>query len=1115
MKSQPFDPASVAAIVAAALPLALSSCSDGSGTDSTAPPSSAEFELASVSFEDGDTLTLNRAIDLVFTADIDPLSVSSTTIQLTDDFGWPVLGAYTLPSARTVRFEPACSSGFDTAEGGLQPATGYTLSVPSTADGNLALVDTAGRALSLGAELGFRTPDSADPGVLFDDPVDGPPGVVVAGLGSVAAASYVEFTGQDDDEDGAPDRSIFTFDPALGSGVIGREVPLNLYSVPESRFAFVLRFDQPIQGSPDNLERVRLEHRDPAVSFEWLPLPATRSLESNCAGSGTALRLNPLGVVPGGHELRAVLDSGFSDLIGQELVAPVDDIVRVRIADAMPGGLTDEILESFDGTELLDPSAATLYPQAEWTESGRLEAAFGFAGTGGPGGDFDWVITAGNVTILNTDADTIVGGPGGVPVATQPVIGGVVNVRNLTVEQGATLLVVGSRPLSILATGEVRVAGRISVDGQDATPVASLGTTNQPEPGSVGRAGGGNGGTGSPRVTASTERGGPGEGPFGVFGAGGEGGETGFAPIGVCAKENRRGAGGGGGRFGRDILYPWNGALVRCQTLVGMDAERGIVGSLDGTGAVSQSGPAMGGAVGPTPFVDLDDGNDFFGLVQRSDGSTVRGELSTVWAGAGGGGGGDASIASVWPMTPFSISGDEKGAGGGGGAGGVEILALGDIVLETTGSITADGGTGSGGENTIFFDRVGGGSGGGSGGHIVLASAARVVLQAEADDPSVGALYQDDLFVLEHQKRPLRALGGQGGCGRESRCGANEVGEQDWARDSIPIENFGGDPSIPPQDPTDANGILDWARLCTLQNHASCATEGAPGETFGAGGDGGPGLIQIHVQDPGTDIVLGARGGASGAYGAGGDPTFAAAPPPLGWTGPDDPLDAPLPLFGGRSEAVTRWIPLGLARPDGADSVEILFGGTDPATGLVLRDGGAAAPLAPLVPQTALDAGAGAPSLDVASAAFTFPGAAALDPTGIYRRNPALTRGFAVRVRPEGPSDDAVEFVVQSGFHDAQAGSLVLTVDPRGSELEVTADAFMSPTVELVPFFVRLLSDGELDAYPAGSEVRVLFDAARIDPSTGGASIDPVDVFSGGDPAAFTPDMTDLSGGDW
>ncbi|MEL6716605.1 MAG: hypothetical protein AAFP86_22695, partial [Planctomycetota bacterium] len=335
--------------LAAVLTLALPSCSDGSGTDTTAPPSSAAFELASVNFDDGDTLTLNRAIDLVFTTDVDPLSVSSTTIQLTDDLGWPVLGAYTLPNPRTVRFEPACSSGFDTAEGGLQRGTGYTLSVPSTAGGNLALVDTAGRALTLGAELGFRTPDSADPTVLFDDAADGPPAVVVAGLGSAAPGSYVEFTGLDDDSDGAPDRSVFTFDPALGSGVIGREVPLNLYSVPESRFAFVLRFDQPIQGGPDNLGRVRLEHRDPAVSFEWLPLPATRSLESNCAASGTALRLTPLGVVPGGHELRAVLDSGFSDLVGQEHVTSVDNIVRVRIADAMPGGLTDEILESFDG----------------------------------------------------------------------------------------------------------------------------------------------------------------------------------------------------------------------------------------------------------------------------------------------------------------------------------------------------------------------------------------------------------------------------------------------------------------------------------------------------------------------------------------------------------------------------------------------------------------------------------------------------------------------------------------------------------------------------------------------------------------------------------------------
>ena len=42
------------------------------------------------------------------------------------------------------------------------------------------------------------------------------------------------------------------------------------------------------------------------------------------------------------------------------------------------------------------------------------------------------------------------------------------------------------------------------------------------------------------------------------------------------------------------------GNFVRCQTLRGMDAEPGFIGSNDGTGAVSGNAPAQGGDV-PVP----------------------------------------------------------------------------------------------------------------------------------------------------------------------------------------------------------------------------------------------------------------------------------------------------------------------------------------------------------------------------------------------------------------------------------------------------------------------------------------------------------------------------------
>ncbi|MCP4845519.1 MAG: hypothetical protein GY901_10530, partial [Actinomycetia bacterium] len=193
-----------------------------------------------------------------------------------------------------------------------------------------------------------------------------------------------------------------------------------------------------------------------------------------------------------------------------------------------------------------------------------------------PGGDFDWVVPANQTVIISTDADTIQGGPNGFPTNQQAIIGGIINVRDLRVEPGARVTFIGSNTVTILATGNVDIDGILSVDGGDNPGVGTLNTTNQPELGASGGPGGGDGGVASFRTSQSTPRGGPGFGAFNVPGLGGEGGETGYAPGGQCAKDNRRGAGGGGGALGDDIRFDWQGTLLRCQTLIGMDIERGI-----------------------------------------------------------------------------------------------------------------------------------------------------------------------------------------------------------------------------------------------------------------------------------------------------------------------------------------------------------------------------------------------------------------------------------------------------------------------------------------------------------------------------------------------------------
>ena len=171
------------------------------------------------------------------------------------------------------------------------------------------------------------------------------------------------------------------------------------------------------------------------------------------------------------------------------------------------------------------------------------------------------MIPANQTVIISTDADTIQGGPNGFPTNQQAIIGGIINVRDLRVEQGARVTFIGSNTVTILATGNVDIDGVLSVDGGDNPGVGTLNTTNQPELGASG---------GTPAAAAawppSVPRSRPrAEGPASVRSTSpasvARAVRPGYAPGGSCAKDNRRGAGGGGGALGDDIRFDWQGGL--------------------------------------------------------------------------------------------------------------------------------------------------------------------------------------------------------------------------------------------------------------------------------------------------------------------------------------------------------------------------------------------------------------------------------------------------------------------------------------------------------------------------------------------------------------------------
>jgi hypothetical protein len=419
--------------------------------------------------------------------------------------------------------------------------------------------------------------------------------------------------------------------------------------------------------------------------------------------------------------------------------------------------------------------------------------------------DFNWIIPPGQVVIFNTTASIING---------QVVTGGVVNVNNLHVGDQAVLKIEGPNPFVLTAWGTVTIDGTIDLNGTNSAGVNTLNTTFVPEPGAPGQAGGGGGGVGSPLTTTSSPRGGNGFGAYQNTSGGGGGGETGWSHS--SAINTRRGAGGGGGRLGADVPHSSGISGLFEQSIIGLDAESGFANVLAHNGAISGPGAPQGGGVGRSPFVDGDPRNDFYGVAfDRTLGETVLGELKTPWAGAGGGAGGDASRVKngeTFPGSNFNLGGDEKGSGGGGGAGSAHLLALGPIVFGPDGQIRANGGTGGGGENTIFLNRVGGGSGGGSGGHVVLETASHVDLSSK----------------LPSSREGVMAKGGQGGAG------ANDVG-------GAFLSASGMKETKPKKD------------ACTAVQQASgiCL-----GPVDGAGGDGSPGLIQLHVPGGSAGILL-------------------------------------------------------------------------------------------------------------------------------------------------------------------------------------------------------------------------------------------------------------------
>jgi len=936
-----------------------------------------------------------------------------------------------------VVFQPTCPVKADLSDAGLQPGSvAHAISVPGKSDGAANTVrSTSGAKLEQSQNRRFTTPASDDPADVFIDTVSGPPVPLVRALGSSEPnATYLEIGGDDakrvyfEFDDVSQTYSVSDPDDLDGDGSLTAfEVPLNLFSDPNARVAVMLFFNQSVSPGESNVTQDLLRIEFLNSDLEWQPIDTRVTLVANCTEAGSLVRLEPIGILPAHSMFRAVVRPGFRDLVGQTNLLTIDRFARAPTRTVLFDSLDprddlgDELLEEFtlshgDPGSFEDGDALFESPAAIW-EGGELRPAFEFVGTGGPDGDFDWYIKSGDNFFFDTTATAIVGGPGGVPTTVQNTVNGIVDVRDLVIEEDGILRVQGPNTMQINASRNVIIRGEINISGFNAKDVSTLNTGHQPESGGAGAGGGGKGGIGSWVTTGSTPFGGPAWGAFGVAKEGGGGGHTGYSPSGI--KNDRRPGGGGGGTLAGSQVHYVDGEFAGAETL----ATGGGPGTTSDGNPLSQDAtrfgamPAWGGAPGPGPFQDDDPTNDFAGVHPVDQGGTfefVRGELPRIHAGAGGGAGGDACPAGSFPTPGWTIASDEKGGGGGGGAGGLNVRALGNIVFGEQGRIRCDGGRGGAGENTMNFDHIGGTGGSGSGGHVILETASNIDFTDGGTNPPP----PPGFYHITAEGGPTVTGNLQFGQVNTSYGGAGGPGI---------IQLHVPDPLAPPGP---------MPELTDIVVHVATASKDAP----------------LHaIARPAALVMVplfGARSKARSRWisvgGAAQDPD--GAPSMLAWRfDGTDLLDGQIETTDGKVDELDPL--LGEVITGSAVSVE-----TD---GVTLRIEGSS--LDPLIAGGFVDIYLRAPNL---LRSFLLRLELASDPLGTYQ-------DFLVTAAAYDDLAVALTITVDGGegtlqaFIDEQAGGAV--------------------QYELIPRFFRVYTDGEADVLPGTAAVRITFDAARAD----------------------------------
>jgi hypothetical protein len=289
--------------------------------------------------------------------------------------------------------------------------------------------------------------------------------------------------------------------------------------------------------------------------------------------------------------------------------------------------------------------------------------------------------------------------------------------------------------------------------------------------------------------------------------------------------------------------------------------------------------------------------------------------------------------------------------------------------------------------------------------------------------------------------------------------------------------------------------------------YPTSGTNACKGQVDGAGGDGGPGVIQLHTSNgligtagqPGVDIILPSTVGVTLRE--------ICAPPPLC---ADNLVGSPtahmVPTFGRLSHARSNWIALGNGGFDRVTStyndVSFAFGGVDTVTGFVQTDvNGNVTALAPLLGPSVLDPNQVNPP-------FVLPGSndrqMVIDASPLLGtnqeallQNTKLLTHYMIELSQAG---SFLRFDVVAASYDANSERLTLTVDGSGPAFS-DFSSVTPPQVTLEPAFFRIRTSGSADKLPSSATVKIQFQAARLDPITGLPT----------NPTALTSDISTLN----